>query len=347
MTKIAFLDRDGVLIWEPPETKQIDSLAKLRILPRVMAGLKELRDSGFELVMVSNQDGLGTSSFLEEDFAGPQNKLVEDLKEEGIVFARIFICPHQPVDNCDCRKPKLGLVEDFVKENSVDLSESIMIGDRESDAEFAKNLGVRFIKMETNSSFPRFASIRRKTKETDINIEINLDGTGERQIDTGVGFLNHMLDLLAKHSLIDLKVEAKGDLEVDEHHTVEDIGICLGQAIKKALGDKKGIQRYGFVLPMDESLAQVAMDLGGRSYLVFKYQAAREYVGDLPTELLEDFFQAIADNLGCNLHIEIKYGRNEHHKIEAMFKAFAKTLKMAMENDPRAKNLIPSTKGKI
>lgn len=193
----------------------------------------------------------------------------------------------------------------------------------------------------------RQALIIRKTKETNIAVKLNLDGTGKYDIDTGVGFFNHMLELFSKHSLIDLNIKANGDLNVDEHHILEDIGIVLGQAIKQALGDKKGIRRYGFLLPMDEALAQVAMDLGGRSYLVFKYQPKREFVGDLPTELLEDFFQGLAENLKCNLHIEMKYGRNEHHKIEAIFKAFAKTMKMAVENDPRMKNMLPSTKGKL
>ncbi len=193
----------------------------------------------------------------------------------------------------------------------------------------------------------RIARVKRDTAETQIQMELNLDGAGKYDINTGIGFLDHMLKLFSKHSLIDLKILAKGDINVDEHHTVEDIGICLGQAIKQALGDKKGIKRYGFLLPMDESLAQVAMDLGGRSCLVFKYKPNREYVGDLPTELIEDFFAAFSENLGCNLHIEIKYGRNEHHKIEAIFKAFAKTMKMAIENDPRMKNMLPSTKGKL
>ena len=193
----------------------------------------------------------------------------------------------------------------------------------------------------------RIATIERNTDETQIKIEVNLDGTGKYEINTGIGFFNHMLELFSKHSLIDLKVNAKGDLNVDEHHTIEDAGVCLGEAIKKALGNKKGIKRFGFVLPMDESLVQVAMDLGGRSYLVLKYKPTREYVGEFPTELLEDFFQGFVQSLGCNLHIEVKYGRNEHHKIEATFKAFAKTIKMAVENDPRMQNMLPTTKGKL
>lgn len=193
----------------------------------------------------------------------------------------------------------------------------------------------------------RTSQITRNTTETQIDIDLNLDGIGKYSIDTGIGFFDHMLELFSKHSLIDLKIKAKGDLQVDEHHTVEDVGICLGEAVKKALGNKRGIKRFGFVLPMDETLAQVVMDLGGRSYLVFKYKPTREYVGKFPTELLEDFFQGFAQSLGCNLHIEIKYGRNEHHKIEAIFKAFAKTIKMAVENDPRMQNMLPTTKGKL
>lgn len=347
MTKFAFIDRDGTLIYEPEETKQIDSLAKLRILPNAISGMQKLIKSGYQLVMISNQDGLGTKSFPKQNFLKPQNAMLKIFKKNKINFYKIFICPHLPAKNCACRKPKLGLLNNFLNEENIDYQNSIMIGDRPSDQIFAENLKIKFIAMPTNGLFPRFALMNRTTKETQINIELNLDGTGKYNINTGIGFLNHMLELFSKHSLIDLNIKANGDLNVDEHHTVEDIGIVLGQAIKQALGDKKGIKRYGFLLPMDESLAQVAMDLGGRSYLVFKYQPKREFVGDLPTELLEDFFQAIAENLGCNLHINIKYGRNEHHKIEAIFKAFAKTMKMAIETDPRAINLLPSTKGKL
>ena len=347
MTKFAFIDRDGTLIYEPEETKQIDSLVKLKILPNAISGMQKLIKSGYQLVMISNQDGLGTKFFPKQNFLKPQNAMLKIFKQNKIKFYKIFICPHLPAKNCACRKPKLGLLKNFLTEENIDYQNSIMIGDRESDQEFAKNLKIKFIAMPTNGCFPRFALMNRKTKETQINIELNLDGTGKYNINTGIGFFDHMLELFSKHSLIDLKIIAHGDTNVDEHHTVEDIGIVLGQAIKTALGDKKGIKRYGFLLPMDETLAQVAMDLGGRSYLIFKYQPRREFVGDLPTELLEDFFQAIADNLSCNLHIEIKYGRNEHHKIEAIFKAFAKTMKMAIEADPRAINLLPSTKGKL
>ena len=347
MSKFAFIDRDGTMINEPEETKQIDSLSKLKILPGAINGLQRLLKADYKLVMVSNQDGVGTKFFPKKDFLKPQNALLKILKQNKIKFYKIFVCPHLPQKNCSCRKPKLGLLKNFLKEENIDLKNSLVIGDRPSDQQLAKNLKIKFIEMATNSRFPRFAFINRETKETKINLELNLDGTGKHDIKTGFGYFNHMLELFSKHSLIDLKINAQGDLRVDEHHTVEDIGIVLGQAIRQALGDKKGIRRYGFLLPMDETLAQVALDLGGRSYLVFNYQPKREYVGDLPTELVEDFFQAITENLGCNLHIAIKYGRNEHHKIEAIFKAFAKTIKMAVENDPRAKNLLPSTKGKL
>lgn len=347
MTKFAFIDRDGTIINEPDETKQIDSLEKLQILPNAIFGLQQLIKSGYKLVMITNQDGLGTKSFPKRNFLKPHNKLLKILKQNNIEFYKIFICPHWPEKNCSCRKPKLGLLKNFLQEEEIDRKNSLVIGDRASDKKFAKNLKVRFIEMPTNGRFPRFAFINRATKETQISLELNLDGTGKYNIDTGIGFLNHMLELFSKHSLIDLNIKANGDLNVDEHHTVEDIGIVLGQAMKQALGDKMGIRRYGFPLPMDESLAQVAMDLGGRSYLVFKYQPKREFVGDLPTELLEDFFQGFTENLKCNLHIEIKYGRNEHHKIEAIFKALAKTIKMAVENDPRMKNMLPTTKGTL
>lgn len=347
MSKFAFIDRDGTMINEPEETKQVDSLSKLKILPGVINGLQQLLKADYKLVMVSNQDGMGTKFFPKKDFSKPQNALLKILTQNKIKFYKIYICPHLPQKNCSCRKPKLGLLKKFLLEESIDYKNSLVIGDRPSDQHLAKNLKIKFIEMATNSRFPRFSLMNRETKETKINLELNLDGTGKSDIKTGLDYFDHMLELFSKHSLIDLKITVQGDLNVDEHHTVEDVGIVLGQAIKQSLGDKKGIRRYGFLLPMDETLAQVALDLGGRSYLVFHYQPKREYVGDLPTELVEDFFQAIAENLGCNLHIEVKYGRNEHHKIEAIFKAFAKTIKTAVENDLRAKNLLPSTKGKL
>lgn len=343
--KYALLDRDGTLIFEPQDTFQVDSIEKLEILPGVMDGLKELVERGFKLVMISNQDGLGTDFFPKKDFEIPQSKMLEIFRKKGIKFEKIFICPHLSKDNCKCRKPKTGLVDKFMKSADVDMEKSFVCGDRESDKEFAKNLGLKFI--EPKTLFGRISKIARRTAETNIKIELNLDGTGKYDIKTGIGFFDHMLELFSKHSLIDLKIEAIGDLKVDEHHTVEDIGIVLGQALKQALGDKKGIQRYGFLLPMDESLAEVALDLGGRSYLAWNVEFKREKIGDMPTELFEDFFKSMSDNMQANIHVNLKYGRNEHHMAEAIFKAFAKALKAAVDEDSRARDLLPTTKGKL
>jgi len=343
--KIAFLDRDGVLIYEPQDTKQIDSLEKLEILPNVIAGLKILLSSGYKLVIVSNQDGLGTKSFPTRDFEVVQNKLLEILKEQGVSFYEIFICPHFEKNKCNCRKPKTGLLEKFLKEENIDIEKSFVVGDRKSDEELAKNIGVRFYQCEVNGTFPRLATIERKTKETEVSISCNLDGQGIFSIDTGINFFNHMLEQLSKHSLVDLDIKAKGDLKVDDHHTIEDVGITLGETLLKALGERKGIKRYGFLLPMDDTLVEVAIDLGGRPYLVFNCDFKREKVGDLPTEMVEHFFRSVAESLKANIHINVKYSKNEHHKIEAMFKAFAKSLRMAVEADSRQKNKLPSTKG--
>jgi len=343
--KCAFLDRDGTLIFEPQDDFQIDSIEKLKILDGVIEGLKSLIDSGYSLVMVSNQNGIGTDSFPKEDFEKPQARMLEIFEENGIVFDEIFICPHFASDNCDCRKPKTKLVDGFM--DDVDLENSFMCGDRDTDREFGENLGIAYVPMECNGVFPRIADLERKTSETDIKIFLNLDGSGKYEIDTGIGFLDHMLELFSKHSLIDLKVKCDGDLKVDEHHSVEDVGIVLGQAINTALTSRIGVERYGFLLPMDESLAEVAVDLGGRSYLVWNAEFKREMIGDMPTELFEEFFRAVADNLKANIHVNLRYGKNEHHMIEGIFKAFARALKMAISRDERAKNLLASTKGRL
>lgn len=343
--KIAFLDRDGTLIYEPPETRQVDSLEKLQILPGVISGLKNFVSQGYKLVMISNQDGLGTESFPRKDFEAVQSKLLQDFQENGIVFEKVFICSHFETDNCNCRKPKTGLLKKFLKENRIDYDKSFVVGDRESDAQFAKNIGLRFYNMPTNSNFPRIGTLERNTNETQIFVQCNLDGQGNFDIDTGIDFFNHMLEQFSKHSLIDLKLKAKGDLQVDDHHIIEDVGLALGQTLLQALGERKGIERYGFLLPMDDTLVEVAIDLAGRPYLVFNCDFKREKIGDLPTEMIEHFFRSVAETLKANIHINVKYSRNEHHKIEAIFKAFAKSLKMAMEADPRQKDLLPSTKG--
>lgn len=346
-TKIAFVDRDGTLIYEPQDTYQIDSLDKLKILPGVAEGLCRIQNDGYKLVMVSNQDGLGTKSFPTEVFDIVQNRFLELLREQGIEFNKIFICPHFPQDKCKCRKPMTGLLDKFLKEEKLDKIKSFVVGDRDSDMELAKKLGIRGYRMDTNGTFPRIASMERTTKETSIFVQCNLDGQGKFSVETGLNFFNHMLEQFSKHSSIDLVVVAQGDLRVDEHHTVEDVGLALGATILSALGERRDINRYGFLLPMDDALVEFALDLGGRPYLVFSGEFKRERVGDLPTEMVEHFFRSVAEQLKANIHINIRYGKNEHHKIEATFKAFAKSMKMAVTMDPRLKGELPTTKGML
>jgi imidazoleglycerol-phosphate dehydratase/histidinol-phosphatase len=364
MKKVVFLDRDGTLIVEPPD-EQIDSFEKLELIPGVIQGLRLLIDRGFELVMVSNQDALGSARYPLEAFEGPHNKLLGVLKGEGISFSQIFICPHTPADNCGCRKPKTGLVDQYIKSNDPDLGRSFVVGDRETDVQFGLNVGCKSVRLSDSATSAasyvapdfleacrymvradRSAHVERSTNETSITVDVVLDGTGSFNIQTGVGFFDHMLAQLSKHSLIDIDLAVKGDLHVDEHHTVEDTGLALGQALRKALGDKRGIERYGFLLPMDESLAQVALDLSDRPFFSFTGTFERERVGEFPTELVEDFFRAFADGLRANLHITVT-GRNDHHKIEAIFKSVARTLKQAVALDSRAPSQLPSTKGSL
>lgn len=366
LQKYAFLDRDGTLIFEPEDTFQIDSIEKLKILDGVIEGLKKLQKQGFKLVMVTNQNGVGTSSFPTEDFEKPQAKLLEIFKENGIEFERIFVCPHLPEDNCACRKPKIGLVKKFLDESRVDFGGSFVCGDRQTDKEFAENIGIKYVPMECNGTFnpfpylPRVASVKRDTNETQISLTLNLDGTGKYEVDTDIGFFNHMLQLFAKHGLFDLKITARGDTQYDDHHLIEDVGIVLGQAIKEAAGDKKGTRRYGFMLlPMDEVLVSsevklddvellCATDLAGRYAFETNYQPVREKVNDFSTEMVRHFFKSLALNAEMNLHVQfLNSGENEHHRIEGIFKAFARSLCMSLEYDERGRNLLPSTKGKL
>ncbi len=335
--KVAFLDRDGTLIFEPLDTKKIDSLDRLKILPGVVQGLKMLIANDYKLVLVSNQDGSG--------FEIPQEKFLEILRDEGIEFYKIFICPHLSDANCLCRKPKIGLVEEFIKSENIDFEKSFMLGDRDTDLEFASNIGVAGFRMVTNSLFPRMDLVSRETNETEVFVMVNLDGCGNCKIDTGVKFLDHMLEQFSKHSLVDLVVKARGDLQIDEHHTVEDVAIVLGQVLNRALGERMGLRRFSFTLPMDDTLVEVALDLGGRSYLVFNAKFTRERVGDLSTELVEHFFRSMSENLRSNIHINVRYSRNEHHQIEAIFKAFARAFRLAAEIDERLSDQLPSTKG--
>lgn len=342
--KVAFIDRDGTLIYEPQDTFQV-APGGLKILPGTIESLRRIQSDGYKLVMITNQDGLGTKANPQKDFDIVQNELFKNLGEHGIEFYKIFICPHLPEENCSCRKPKIELVQKFLKDEPIDREKSFVVGDRQSDVDFATNIGVRSYRMESNGTFPRIASIERTTKETKIFVQCNLDGTGQFSIETGLNFFNHMLEQLSKHSLVDINVKAEGDLHIDEHHTVEDVGLALGTTLLQALGERKGINRYGFLLPMDDTLVETAIDLGGRPYAVFNAKFKREMVGDLPTELVEHFFRSLAEALKANVHINVKYSNNEHHKIEAIFKSFAKTLKMAVALDPRIVGELPTTKG--
>lgn len=363
MKRVLFIDRDGTIIHEPENDKQVDSLEKLSFIPGVITSLKKLRQmTNFEFVMVSNQDGLGTPSYPEDTFWPPHLKMLEILKGEGIEFDAIHIDPSFEHENSPNRKPGTGMLKDYMK-GSYDLSGSFVIGDRLTDVELARNLGTKAILFGGRKSedavlnadsweeisdfliFPqRISSIHRKTHETDVSIVLNLDGGGKTEIDTGLGFFDHMLDQIGKHGDMDLKIIVKGDLHVDEHHTIEDTSIALGEAFTKALKDKKGIQRYGFLLPMDDALAQVAIDFGGRAWLEWEVVFKREKVGDMPTEMFYHFFKSFADHARCNLNIKAS-GQNEHHKIESIFKAFARSIKMAVRREEKALNRIPSTKG--
>ena len=349
MKKIAFLDRDGTLIWEPEDTKQVNGLEQLALIKGVISALKRLQNAGFEFVVVSNQDGLGTAENPAENYELINSKLKEIFASEEIYFSNWLTCPHYKEDNCDCRKPKIGLVKPF--ENEIDKDKSVMIGDRDTDIEFAKNIGIRGFKICKNYGWKeivddilqRKASIKRDTKETKITVELNIDGRGKSEVNTGLNFFNHMLEQVAKHGKFDLKIDCNGDLKVDEHHTIEDVAICLGEAFSRALDDKKGIARFASerFVPMDESLSYVAIDISGRPFCIFDAKFDREYCGDVPTEMVEHFFQsfAVASKISLNIKIE---GKNTHHKIESCFKAFGKVLCDATKI---VDNNISSTKG--
>ncbi len=360
MKKVLFIDRDGTLILEPAD-KQIDSLKKLDFYPGVFQWLGRIaRELDYELVMVTNQDGLGTSSFPEEYFWPAQNKMLNTLKNEGITFSDILIDKSFPEEKKDTRKPGTGLLQKYIH-GPYDLANSVVIGDRLTDVQLAKNLGAKSILFSSAKgeganlsttqweeiyhflrNTDRKASVKRSTRETAIEVTLNLDGSGKSQISTGLPFFDHMLDQLARHGNVDLTITATGDLEIDEHHTIEDVALTLGEAFRKALGSKKGIQRYGFLLPMDDCLAQVAIDFGGRPWLVWEASFTREKVGDMPAEMFMHFFKSFSDAAQCNLNVKAE-GQNEHHKIESIFKAFAQAIKMAVAQSDSGK--IPSTKG--
>ncbi|WP_027377399.1 bifunctional histidinol-phosphatase/imidazoleglycerol-phosphate dehydratase HisB [Kaistella palustris] len=362
MKKVLFIDRDGTIIIEPPTDLQVDSLEKLEFYPKVIQNLaKIVQELDYELVMVTNQDGLGTDSFPEEKFRIPQEKMLKTLANESIIFSDILIDDSFESDNSPNRKPRTGLLQKYIYGN-YDLKNSFVIGDRKTDVELAKNLGTKSIfisdgnfddaTLTTNNwdeiyqylkQIPRKVKVNRKTKETEISVELNLDGSGKSNINTGLAFFDHMLEQISKHGNFDLEVLVNGDLQVDEHHTIEDTALVLGTCFEQALGSKKGIERYAFALPMDDCLAQVALDFGGRNWLVWNVGFKREKIGDVPTELFYHFFKSFTDTGKCNLNIQCE-GENEHHKIESIFKAFAKVLRDAVKRD--ANNFsIPSTKG--
>ncbi|MBQ2586434.1 MAG: bifunctional histidinol-phosphatase/imidazoleglycerol-phosphate dehydratase HisB [Bacteroidaceae bacterium] len=354
MKQVLFIDRDGTILVEP-EDEQIDSFEKFQFVPGVIRNLHFIRTHlDFEFVMVSNQDGLGTDSYPEETFWPTHNLMLQTLKGEGVEFDDILIDRSFPEDNLPTRKPGTGMLTKYMQGN-YDLENSYVIGDRETDAKLAENLGCKSLILSDELDWNRIseilfagertASVRRTTKETDIDISLCLDGTGKSDISTGLGFFDHMLEQIAKHGSIDLKIHVKGDLNVDEHHTIEDTGIALGECIGKALGDKRGIERYGYTLPMDDCLCSVALDFGGRPWLVWDAEFHRERVGDMPTEMFLHFFKSFSDAARMNLNIKAE-GENEHHKIEGIFKALARSLKMAVKRDIY-KYQLPSSKGML
>lgn len=367
MKKLLIIDRDGTILKEPPVDFQIDSLEKFEFVPGVITALAALASMDeYELIMASNQDGLGTPSFPAEDFLPPHNLMLKTLEGEGIVFKDILIDPSLPEENSPNRKPGIGMFKKYLDNPDYDLSESFVIGDRPTDILLANNLGAKGILLQPEEAEAtgavlvtdswkaiheflrascRKVSIRRVTRETAISGEIDLDGCGAADISTGLHFFDHMLEQIPHHSDCSLRIEAKGDLAVDEHHTMEDVAIVLGQLICKALGNKVGIERYGFALPMDECRAMVLLDFGGRSEFIWDVKFSREYVGDTPTEMYKHFFKTMSSEMRCNLHIAAK-GENNHHLIEGVFKAFARAMKMAVKRNVFS-NVLPSSKGMI
>lgn len=377
MKRVLFIDRDGTIIQEAPPTYQIDSWDKLAFYPYVFQYLSRIAaEMDYELVMVSNQDGLGTDSFPEHHFWPVQNFIMKSLESEGIHFAQLHFDRSFSHENAITRKPNTGMLTAYLNKEAYDLANSFVIGDRITDVQLAKNLGCKAIWLNNDAALgaaeikDNLAALRevialettswkeiyeflklglrtvqhdRNTSETQIHVELNVDGSGKASIHTGLGFFDHMLEQIARHGKMDLTIHTKGDLHIDEHHTIEDTGIALGEAFAKALADKRGMERYGFALPMDEADARVLIDFGGRNWLVWHAEFKREKIGEMPTEMFFHFFKSFSDAARCNLNIECR-GENEHHKIEAIFKAFAKAIRMAVKRDPLS-NYLPSTKG--
>ena len=357
MTPILFIDRDGTLIEEPSDF-QIDAYEKIRFVKDVVPALLKLRDAGYRFVIVSNQDGLGTESYPREAFDGPNDLMLQVFESQGIVFRDVLVDCSWPQDNAPTRKPAIGLVVPYLQDRGIDWSRSAMVGDRDTDIAFAENLRIRGFKLKSAqfggewdwpgiahelADAPRRAVVERNTKETKIRVEVDLDRSAEPGIASGLPFFDHMLEQIGKHGGFALDIRTDGDLHIDEHHTVEDTGLALGQALKQALGDKRGIGRYGFTLPMDETLASAALDFSGRPYFVFTGEFKRERVGDLPTELVPHFFRSVCDASGLNLNLQVQ-GDNDHHKVEACFKSFARALRQAIRREGAE---LPSTKGML
>ena len=353
MLRVLFIDRDGTLIEEPAD-EQVDALHKVRLMPGVISALQDLRDFGYRFVMVSNQDGLGTPSFPEKDFTICQEHMLALFASQDILFDEVFMCPHLPDDGCECRKPRSGLLTKFLSTHNLDTASCAVIGDRDSDLQLAEALGIKGLRLGTGdqslsweeiatalTTGARTGEAQRATRETTVRAAVNLDSTQPVAVNTGIGFFDHMLEQISKHGGFSLEVQCDGDLIVDEHHTIEDTALTIGAALKSALGEKRGIGRYGFQLPMDESEARVSLDLSGRPYLVFDGAFPRDMVGEMPTELVAHFFQSLAESMGATLHVAVT-GSNTHHMVEACFKGVGRVLRQAIRLEGTE---LPSTKG--